>query len=155
MQFTTAIAILASAAIVSAAPMAGEQPPATGNNSGQICKVDQKQACCNTSSSGVLGGLLGGSCELNIRTIVWLDVCITCWPIIIVGQNCAGQTACCQVDNSVRTSKPCSTFSICTNERKGLDPRWFMPACSAIVERVCLPGRTWATEEPRPLAEMR
>lgn len=68
MQFTTVFALIASVAMVSAAPTGGEQPPATGNNSGQICKVDQKQACCKTSSAGVLGDLLGGSCELNIRT---------------------------------------------------------------------------------------
>ena len=74
MQFFSAIAILASAAIVSAIPMAaepstGKQPeeaPAPVTNTGNMCKIDQKQACCSTDSAGVLGGLLGGSCELNI-----------------------------------------------------------------------------------------
>lgn len=88
MQFSSILAIIASVAMVSAAPLVGELPtptleptkpttlakkvsptptPAAANNSGQICKVDQKQACCKTDSAGVLGGLLGGSCELNIR----------------------------------------------------------------------------------------
>lgn len=64
MQFSNIFAIIASVALVSA------QAPEGSNNSGQICKVDQKQACCKTDSEGVLGGLLGGSCELNIRKCI-------------------------------------------------------------------------------------
>lgn len=82
MQFTTVFALIASVAFVAAAP-AGEQPPATANNSGQICKVDQKQACCKTESAGVLGGLLGGSCELNIRTFSLLATLIVEQYILI------------------------------------------------------------------------
>ena len=62
MQFTSIVTIIASVAFVSA-----QQGPPSGENNGQACKVNQKQACCETDSSGVLGGLLGGSCELNIR----------------------------------------------------------------------------------------
>ena len=71
MQFTSIIAIVASAAVVSAIPMAGEKTPTIKNN-GQMCEVDQKQSCCKTDSSGVLGGLLGGSCELNIRKMSYV-----------------------------------------------------------------------------------
>lgn len=61
MQFSTIVTIIASVAFVSAQGSDGNV------NTGNQCKVNQKQACCDTDSSGVLGGLLGGSCELNIR----------------------------------------------------------------------------------------
>src|ERR1700754_3773688 len=68
MQFSSIIAIFASVALATAAA----SPMAHGHDSGSAsikgnCKADQKQACCKTNNSGALSGLLGGSCELNVR----------------------------------------------------------------------------------------
>ncbi|RDA88796.1 hypothetical protein CP532_5503 [Ophiocordyceps camponoti-leonardi (nom. inval.)] len=68
--------VLALAAVAIAAPTAEIEPRTAGNCNAHT----EKPVCCNAgSSSGLLAGLLGGACTVQV-----------------LGSPCQGKTYCCQ-----------------------------------------------------------
>lgn len=77
MQFTTVFTLIAGASLAMAAAIPEANAPTYGGSepsSGPTCSNQQQQACCKGNDSNgsgllgdVLGGILGGNCELSIR----------------------------------------------------------------------------------------
>lgn len=67
MQFTTIATFLSVAMAVTATPIAGGYPTSGGGDSSSTCAKGSSVSCCSTDSSGsgALGNVLGGSCVLS------------------------------------------------------------------------------------------